>query len=318
MTRLTRLFIDAATENVDALPRRLSELGLRYPKEREDELRAAIEELFYRYYGSSLSSIDPIEVIREGLDLIYSLNLRLPSRFVILDKAIATLGSVGHRALSGLQRLRGRAAVCAPAHGGAFLATADVAARPVGGARARRCGARAPLSAARRDRADASGQARDPDQKPGLRRPQLPHRPCREPHRGGADRPRRARRLVDRRRAREGRPSRHGPAPPLVRRVRDLRHLRASGSSGGSPAPGGCNVGWIRPGRLHSAKTSSCGTPRTRRPSRPVVSTEPAWLAAPTGRATRPRRRPTDRASARPQPPTHGPRARRRRGRVAA
>jgi ubiquinone biosynthesis protein len=95
MTRLTRLFIDAATENVDALPRRLAELGLRYPKEREEELRAAIEELFYRYYGSSLSSVDPIEVIREGLDLIYSLNLRLPSRFVILDKTIATLGAVG-------------------------------------------------------------------------------------------------------------------------------------------------------------------------------------------------------------------------------
>ena len=95
MTRLTRLFVDAATENVDALPRRLSELGLRYPKEREDELRAAIEELFYRYYGSSLSSIDPIEVIHEGLALIYSLNLQLPSRFVTLDKTIATLGAVG-------------------------------------------------------------------------------------------------------------------------------------------------------------------------------------------------------------------------------
>ncbi len=34
-------------------------------------------------------------MIREGLALIYSLNLRLPTRFVILDKAIATLGSVG-------------------------------------------------------------------------------------------------------------------------------------------------------------------------------------------------------------------------------
>ena len=95
MTRLTRLFIDAATENVDALPRRLAELGLRYPKEREEELRAAIEELYYRYYGSRLSDIDPIEVMREGLDLIYALNLRLPSRFVTLDKAIATLGAVG-------------------------------------------------------------------------------------------------------------------------------------------------------------------------------------------------------------------------------
>ncbi len=95
MTRLTRLFIDAATENVEALPQRLSELGLRYPKEREEELRDAIEDLFYRYYGASLSSIDPIEVIHEGLNLIYTLNLQLPSRFVILDKTIATLGAVG-------------------------------------------------------------------------------------------------------------------------------------------------------------------------------------------------------------------------------
>jgi ubiquinone biosynthesis protein len=95
MSRLTRLFVDAATENVEALPRRLAELGVRYDKEREGELRSAIEELYYRYYGSSLSDIDPIEVIREGLDLIYSLKLRLPSRFVTLDKTIATLGAVG-------------------------------------------------------------------------------------------------------------------------------------------------------------------------------------------------------------------------------
>jgi len=95
MTRLTRLFVDAATENVDALPRRLAELGVHYPKEREAELKAAIEELYYRYYGGRLADIDPVEVIREGLSLIYSMNLRLPTRFVILDKAIATLGSVG-------------------------------------------------------------------------------------------------------------------------------------------------------------------------------------------------------------------------------
>jgi len=95
MSRLTRLFVDAATENVAALPRRLAELGVRYEKRREDELRAAIEELYYRYYGSRLSDIDPIEIIREAFDLIYTMNLRLPSRFVILDKAIATLGAVG-------------------------------------------------------------------------------------------------------------------------------------------------------------------------------------------------------------------------------
>jgi ubiquinone biosynthesis protein len=95
MARLTRLFVDAATENVAALPRRLADLGVRYPKEREGELRARLEELYYRYYGTRLADIDPIEILREAFDLIYAMNLQLPTRFVILDKAIATLGAVG-------------------------------------------------------------------------------------------------------------------------------------------------------------------------------------------------------------------------------
>ena len=95
MSRLTRLFIDAAAENVEALPKRLADLGVRYPKEREEQLTAELREVYYRYYGSSLSSIDPIVVIREAFSLIYRMNLRLPTRFVLLDKSIATLGSVG-------------------------------------------------------------------------------------------------------------------------------------------------------------------------------------------------------------------------------
>src|SRR5579862_8580233 len=95
MSRLTRLFIDAAAENVEALPKRLADLGVRYPKEREEQLTAELREIYYRYYGSSLSSIDPIVVIREAFSLIYRMNLRLPTRFVLLDKSIATLGSVG-------------------------------------------------------------------------------------------------------------------------------------------------------------------------------------------------------------------------------
>ena len=95
MSKLTRLFIDAANENVDALPRRLADLGVRYPKEREEQFLSELRELYYRYYGASLAEIDPLQVIREGFQLIYSLNLQLPTRFVLLDKAIATLGSVG-------------------------------------------------------------------------------------------------------------------------------------------------------------------------------------------------------------------------------
>jgi ubiquinone biosynthesis protein len=95
MSKLTRLFVDAANENVEALPKRLADLGVRYPREREEEFAAELRELFYRYYGATLAEIDPLQVIREGFQLIYSMNLRLPTRFVLLDKAIATLGSVG-------------------------------------------------------------------------------------------------------------------------------------------------------------------------------------------------------------------------------
>ena len=95
MAKLTMLFVDAATENVDAIPRRLRDLGVRYAPEREHEFRAELRVLFDRYYGTRLSDIDPVQVIREGFQLIYSMNLKLPSRFVMLDKAIATLASVG-------------------------------------------------------------------------------------------------------------------------------------------------------------------------------------------------------------------------------
>jgi ubiquinone biosynthesis protein len=95
MSRLTRLFIDAANANIEALPKRLSDLGVRYPREREEEFVDRLSVLYQRYYGASLAEIDPIQVIREAFGLIYAMNLRLPTRFVMLDKAIATLGSVG-------------------------------------------------------------------------------------------------------------------------------------------------------------------------------------------------------------------------------
>jgi ubiquinone biosynthesis protein len=95
LSKLTGLFIDAANENVEDLPRRLADLGVRYPKEREAEFLAELREVYYRYYGASLSEIDPIQVVREAFQLIYSMNLRLPTRFLLLDRTIATLGSVG-------------------------------------------------------------------------------------------------------------------------------------------------------------------------------------------------------------------------------
>jgi ubiquinone biosynthesis protein len=95
MSKLTRLFIAAADENIELIPKRLQELGVRYPPELEERFVAELRELYGKYYGARLSEIDPIQVIREAFQLIYSLNLRLPTRFVMLDKAIATLGAVG-------------------------------------------------------------------------------------------------------------------------------------------------------------------------------------------------------------------------------
>ena len=95
MSKLTRLFIDAASENIDALPKRLSDLGVRYPKEREEQFVNELRELYYRYYGASLAEIDPLQVIREAFQLIYAMNLQLPTRYLLLDRAIATVGAVG-------------------------------------------------------------------------------------------------------------------------------------------------------------------------------------------------------------------------------
>ncbi len=95
IAKATRLFIDAANENIDVLPKRLADLGVRYPPEHEEQFVAELRELFYRYYGARLSDIDPMQVIREGFSLIYRVNLKLPTRFLMMDRAVATLGSVG-------------------------------------------------------------------------------------------------------------------------------------------------------------------------------------------------------------------------------
>jgi ubiquinone biosynthesis protein len=95
MSKLTGLFIDVVNERIEALPRRLAALGVRYPKDQEEEFVNELRDIYYRYYGARLSEIDPIQLIRESFALIYRMHLQLPTRFVLLDRAIATLGSAG-------------------------------------------------------------------------------------------------------------------------------------------------------------------------------------------------------------------------------
>jgi len=95
MRKLTRLLMDAVNENVDALPKRLHELGVRFNRDQEDELRFELQEIYYRYHGASLGEIDPLQVIREAFNLVARMHLRLPTRYALLDKTLATLGNVG-------------------------------------------------------------------------------------------------------------------------------------------------------------------------------------------------------------------------------
>jgi ubiquinone biosynthesis protein len=95
MRKLTDLFLDAVNERIDALPRRLYDLGVRFNRAQEDEFRTELQEIFARYRGVSLGEIDPLQLLREAFGLIYRMHLRLPTRFALLDKTLATLGSVG-------------------------------------------------------------------------------------------------------------------------------------------------------------------------------------------------------------------------------
>jgi ubiquinone biosynthesis protein len=95
LSNLTALFIDAVRRNVRALPRRLAALGVEFPPELETQFVRELEVLFDRYYGTRISDVDPIQLIREAFGLIFRMRLQLPTRFVLVDRAIATLGSVG-------------------------------------------------------------------------------------------------------------------------------------------------------------------------------------------------------------------------------
>jgi len=80
MRKLTRLLVDAVNENVDALPRRLHDLGVRFNREQEEEFRLELREIYYRYHGASIGEIDPLELIREAFILIARMHMRLPTR----------------------------------------------------------------------------------------------------------------------------------------------------------------------------------------------------------------------------------------------
>ena len=111
MAKLTMLFVDAATENVDAIPRRLRELGVRYDPAREQEFRAraagALRPLLrHPALGHRPDPGDPRGLPAHLLD---EPEAPEPLRHPRQGDRDARVGRAG--GLSGVQRLRGREAV---------------------------------------------------------------------------------------------------------------------------------------------------------------------------------------------------------------
>jgi len=88
------LFLDLVDQRIDRLPRRLRDIGLRYPVEREDELRDQLGVIMQRYWGVTLENLDVSDLLRDIMQTVYQLGIRMPPRWIVFDKAIATLSGV--------------------------------------------------------------------------------------------------------------------------------------------------------------------------------------------------------------------------------
>ena len=94
-SKLTGLFIEVVNQNVEAIPRGSprSASATRRSARRSSSPSCARSSTATTARASPRSI--PIQVIREAFALIYRMQLTLPTRFILLDRAIATLGSVG-------------------------------------------------------------------------------------------------------------------------------------------------------------------------------------------------------------------------------
>ncbi len=90
-----RLLMDIVNQDAERLPRRLRALGVRFPRAMEEEVAEQLGIILQRYSASSLGELDARAVLHDIFQTIYRLDITLPSRWVMLDKTLATLAGVG-------------------------------------------------------------------------------------------------------------------------------------------------------------------------------------------------------------------------------
>ena len=90
----TRLFADILDQDIQSVKRRLRHLGVKWDRKGDEEMTARLEEAFGRYFGASLGELDPAVVLHEIFDIVYQLHVKLPTRYLLLDKSLLTIEGV--------------------------------------------------------------------------------------------------------------------------------------------------------------------------------------------------------------------------------
>jgi ubiquinone biosynthesis protein len=89
-----RLFLHVMDSDIPGIKRSLRRLGVQWSPSADEAVSQAIEEGFSRYFGMSSQSVDMASLLHQVFEVVYSLRLRLPSRFLLLDKTLLTMEGV--------------------------------------------------------------------------------------------------------------------------------------------------------------------------------------------------------------------------------
>lgn len=92
---IINLFLDIMNERIENIPRRLSALGVEFPRDKETEFVSEARDLFTKYFGANLEELDPVAVFRDIFGAIYRLKLKLPTQYLLLERSAGTLEGIG-------------------------------------------------------------------------------------------------------------------------------------------------------------------------------------------------------------------------------
>jgi ubiquinone biosynthesis protein len=89
-----RLFLHVMDSDIPGIKRSLHRLGVQWTPSADEAVSRAIEDAFARYFGMSSRNVDMSSLLHQVFDIVYTLKLHLPSRFLLLDKALLTMEGV--------------------------------------------------------------------------------------------------------------------------------------------------------------------------------------------------------------------------------